>query len=67
VPTRADDTVHLTAGLGRPLVLTTLEMPEAMRVLGGGRTRAALAVAALALGAALTLAGALWALIGGLR
>jgi hypothetical protein len=28
--------VRMTAGLGRPLVLTTLEVPEAMRVLTGG-------------------------------
>ena len=26
----------MTAGLGRPLILTTLEVPEAMRILGGG-------------------------------
>jgi len=36
----------MTAGAGRPLILTTLEVPEAMRVLTGGavgRSRAALA------------------------
>jgi hypothetical protein len=37
----------LTEGLGRSLILTTLELPEAMRVLSGGRRRTALAVVAL--------------------
>lgn len=32
-----DGSVVLSAGLGRPLVLTTLEMDEAMRVLASGR------------------------------
>ena len=61
VPATAPDGMPwLTAGLGRPLVLTTLEPTEAMRLLGGGsRGRAALAtvlvvggpiVAALAIG-----------------
>lgn len=36
---RTDETgrPHLTAGLGRPLIVTPLELPEAMRVLSGGR------------------------------
>ncbi|HEY0443825.1 MAG TPA: hypothetical protein VGC90_06370 [Candidatus Limnocylindrales bacterium] len=38
---------RLTAGLGRPLVLTTLEIPEAMRVLTGGQTTRPRAAAAL--------------------
>ena len=33
--------VRMTAGLGRPLILTTLETPEAMRILAGRRRRAA--------------------------
>lgn len=46
-----DGTAAMTAGLGRPLILTTLEPPEAMRVLAGGavalpRLAAALLVAA---------------------
>jgi len=42
---------RLTAGLGRPLVLTTLEPTEAMRVLGeGDRTRPLIAVVCLAVG-----------------
>lgn len=44
VPVRAPDgTLRMTAGLGRPLVVSTLEPPEAMRVLadGGSRPRVA--------------------------
>lgn len=37
---------RLSAGLGRPLVLTTLEPDEAMRVLAGGNARRALLAAA---------------------
>ena len=61
----ADGTVRLTAGMGRPLVLTTLEPAEAMRVLAGSGSRRPLA-AALALGAGLLLitAGVAWGLIG---
>lgn len=44
----------MTAGAGRPLVLSTLETGEAMRVLAGGeRLRPRLAAAAFVLGAAL--------------
>jgi hypothetical protein len=53
---------RMTAGLGRPLVLTVLEPSEAMRVLaadGTGRTR--LAAACLAAGAALVIAALAWA------
>jgi hypothetical protein len=51
----------LSAGLGRPLILTTLEIPEAMRVLTGGsilRSRAAAVL--LVAGGALLAAGVLW-------
>jgi len=54
----------LTAGLGRPLVLTNLEQPEALRLLGGGRR--ALGISAgilLAAGAIALVAGAIWAVI----
>lgn len=37
----------LTAGLDRPLILTTLELPVAMRVLGRGRRRLVVAAAML--------------------
>lgn len=50
----ADGRTMLTAGAGRPLILSTLEIPEAMRVLGGAdRGRAAMVVTLLASGAVL--------------
>ncbi|MFL5681419.1 MAG: hypothetical protein ACJ77B_12550 [Chloroflexota bacterium] len=56
---------RMTAGLGRPLVLTTLETPEAMRVLtGGGTGRTRLAAALLAIGALLIAIGIVLALVG---
>ena len=63
-----DGAVRITAGLGRPLVLTTLERAEAMRVLGGGRrARPAIASALLGGGVALLAIGSGWAIIGGLH
>lgn len=53
---RTDDTGRpfLTAGLGRPLIVTPLELPEAMRVLSGGRrAEARLAVCLLVAGGVL--------------
>jgi hypothetical protein len=48
----------LTAGGGRPLILTTLEIPEAMRVLTGGAVaRSRAAVACLVGGASLVVVG----------
>jgi hypothetical protein len=60
-PTVVDDgRVVMTAGRGRPLVLTTLERGEAMRVLAHGeRLRPRLAAAAFALGVVLIVAGLL--------
>ena len=57
----------LTEGLGRPLILTTLEVPEAMRVLSAGRRRTAVAVVVLlaTAGALLALAVASW--VAGIR
>ena len=58
----ADRRATMTAGLGRPLILSVLEPSEAMRVLaedGGGRTR--IAAACLAAGGALILASLAWA------
>ena len=53
--------VVIGPGLGRPLVLTTLETDEAMRVLTGGAIgRARIAVACLAAGGALLVIGLLW-------
>jgi hypothetical protein len=60
----ADGSIHLTAGLGRPLILTTLERPEAIRILGGGRTGRPLAAALmLAGGLVLLVAGLVWVLV----
>ena len=71
VPVRAPDGLAtIGPGLGRPLIMTTLEGDEAMRVLTGGATgRARLAVALLAAGGILFAAALLWwlvdALVGG--
>ncbi|MEA2608973.1 MAG: hypothetical protein QOJ75_1216 [Chloroflexota bacterium] len=55
----------ISAGLGRPLILTTLERPEAMRVLAGGDTRRPLvALALLIVGVALVGIALAWALVG---
>jgi hypothetical protein len=51
---RPDGTFVMTAGTGRPLILTTLEPDEAMRVLTGGDRRRSLLAAGL-LGAGLIL------------
>jgi hypothetical protein len=65
VPVIRDGRPTMTAGAGRPLVLTTLEIPEAMRLLSGGRRTRAVAVAALvATGAVLVVAGFALALLG---
>jgi hypothetical protein len=67
VPLRVDGRVRMISGLGRPLVLTTLEVPEAMRVLTGGavwRSRAAFAL--LAAGVVLIAAGIAWAVVAAL-
>jgi hypothetical protein len=63
-----DGTIRITAGRGRPLVLTTLDRPEAMRLLAGGRrARPAVAGALLVGGFALLALGSGWALVGGIR
>jgi hypothetical protein len=68
VPTlRPDGSVVLTAGTGRPLVVSTLERDEAMRVLaGGGRWRAIVVAVLLGIGVALLIVGLVWASIQGL-
>jgi hypothetical protein len=56
---------RLTAGLGRPLILTTLEPGEAMRMLTEGEARRPMiAAACLTGGLGLLLAGALVAVVG---
>jgi hypothetical protein len=61
VPLERDGRVTLTAGLGRPLVVSTLESREAMRVLAEGRTLAPrLSAALIGGGILLTVVGLLW-------
>jgi hypothetical protein len=68
VPVADGDSVVMSPGNGRPLILTTLELPEAMRLLAGGRrTRTGVAVALLAIGAAAVVVGLAWSVVGGLR
>jgi hypothetical protein len=64
VPRRAPDgQLEIGPGLGRPLILTTLEDDEAMRVLTGGAAgRARLALACFIVGAGLLALAVLWAL-----
>jgi hypothetical protein len=66
VPVRSPDgTTILTSGMGRPLVLTTLERDEAMRVLtGGDRRRTALAAILLAAGLVSLVAGLTLGILG---
>ncbi|HYX10633.1 MAG TPA: hypothetical protein VE817_01550 [Candidatus Acidoferrum sp.] len=55
---------QLTAGRGRPLILTVLEPPEAMRILAGGdATRTRLAAGLLGAGAILILGAVAWAAV----
>ena len=62
----ADGRVAMTSGTGRPLVVSTLERAEAMRVLAGGsRARPAAAAAALGGGMAALAVGLAWALVAG--
>ncbi len=64
VPVVEGGAPRMTAGLGRPLVLTTLERPEAMRVLtGGGTIRPRVAAVLLGAGALLAVVGLAWGLL----
>lgn len=55
----------LTAGAGRPLVLTTLEREEAMRILVGGRAgRARVAAVVLGTGVVLLAVAVAWTVLG---
>ena len=67
MPLRGEGGIQMTSGRGRPLVLTTLEVPEAMRILGGGRGRPLAAALLLGGGLALLAAGLAWALLSALR
>ena len=56
---------QMTAGLGRPLVLTTLEIPEAMRILtSGALLRSRLAASFLVAGVTLLLVAGVWWVVG---
>ena len=60
----ADGAPIMTAGAGRPLVLTTLEVPEAMRILTGGAIgRARAAAACFAIGGGLLAVGVAWLIV----
>ena len=61
VPRPSGEGAVMTSAGGRPLVVTPLEIPEAIRLLGGGRSRPAVAGALLAGGMLITLAGIVWA------
>jgi hypothetical protein len=61
----ADGEPRLSAGLGRPLILTTLETDEAMRVLAEGRSgRIKIALACLAGGLGLIVVALVLAIAG---
>ena len=65
VPGEGDAPTRMTAGLGRPLILTTLEPAEAMRILAAdGPRRPLVAAMALALGLASLTIGIVWAVLG---
>jgi hypothetical protein len=61
-----DGSVLLGPGLGRPLVLTTLELDEAMRVLAGGRRRELMVASGLLIASPLVIGVGLMALVLGL-
>jgi hypothetical protein len=64
VPVRTADGVKMGPGLGRPLIISTLEGDEAMRTLSGGATGLSrVAIACLAAGVLLILAAAVWWLV----
>ena len=62
--TAPGDPPRLTAGLGRPLILTNLAPDEAMRVLAQGSTRPRIAAACFVAGGVLVVAGLAWAGLG---
>ena len=65
VPVSEGNGARMTAGLGRPLVLTTLERDEAMRILTDGHTgRLRIAAALIGIGLALLVVAFVWALLG---
>jgi hypothetical protein len=64
VPVRAAGGFTIGPGLGRPLIISTLEGGEAMRALAGGSThRSRLAIACMAVGIVLVVAATAWWLV----
>jgi len=64
VPTTVGDgRPRFAAGLGRPLILSTLEQDEAMRVLAGGSRRPLAAAISLGIGFVLLTLGVGWAVV----
>ena len=64
IPRNADGATILGAGLGRPLIVTTLEPAEAMRLLAVGHRDTTRAVAILlAIGVTAIVVGIAWLLI----
>jgi hypothetical protein len=64
VPVLAGGTPTLSSGRGRPLILTTLEIPEAMRLLSAGHRRAVvMAFAAIVVGVGLLVLAAIAGLV----
>jgi hypothetical protein len=60
----AAGSVTMSAGLGRPLILATMDRPDAMRVLAEGRRGQPIALAVtLILGVALVSLGLIWAIV----
>ena len=60
----ASGTVRMSAGLGRPLILSTMDRPDAMRVLAEGRRGQPVALAAtMVAGVALVAVGLVWSLL----
>jgi len=63
-PAPSNVSARLTAGRGRPLILTVLEPPEAMRILAGGDSgRTRVAAGLIGAGAILLLGAAAWAAV----
>jgi hypothetical protein len=67
VPRPGDDgRAVLTAGLGRPLILATMDRADALRILAAGRPWQPVVIAACLLGgSALVVVGLAWALVAG--
>jgi hypothetical protein len=64
VPVKDGDRVVMRPGLGRPLILTTLEPAEAMRLLARGRQGTTRAITVLLVGGLLAIAiGVSWAVV----